>query len=388
MERCILKLIGLSRHGRAIVTGMALSLATVVPVDIVAQPVSLVSVRGVLLDKATDTPVPRALVTIRGTQHRTLSDLDGRFLIDSLEAGEYVLEVRTAFLDSLSRTVTARVTLRANSSQITIRVPRPEGAVRISEPVRSAADFDGFVSSGPQRRPVAGAEVVLPLLDLRTITDDSGRFRFTEIPGGVHIVQVRRLGMRQVLASVSASAGQRTWREFVLDPVPLLDTVSVTAAAGLRDFEEHRRLGLGKFITRAELAAQEGRRLGDILSQLGGIRILRSTTANRAWVASTRNIRGRCTETEGGPAEPARGGTKPRGICACFSQVYLDGAPLYRGGEGGLVPDVNAFLPSSVEAIEFYPGPASLPAPYSHLNASCGVLVIHTRRSLDSLSRS
>jgi hypothetical protein len=45
-----------------------------------------------------------------------------------------------------------------------------------------------------------------------------------------------------------------------------------------------------------------------------------------------------------------------------------------------MVPDLNRIAAEDLEAIEFYAGPAQTPAEYSTLDATCGVLVLHTRR--------
>jgi hypothetical protein len=43
--------------------------------------------------------------------------------------------------------------------------------------------------------------------------------------------------------------------------------------------------------------------------------------------------------------------------------------------------DINSISPSQIEAIEYYSGSADTPAKYSGLNSTCGVVVIHTRRT-------
>ncbi len=72
---------------------------------------------------------------------------------------------------------------------------------------------------------------------------------------------------------------------------------------------------------------------------------------------------------------------RARGVVAgCYARVYLDGALLNASSPAEPV-NVNEFFIGSVEAIEFYSGPAQTPNKYSRLNSTCGVLVIHTRRS-------
>lgn len=144
-----------------------------------------------------------------------------------------------------------------------------------------------------------------------------------------------------------------------LEPVAKLDSVVVAeraVIAALSTFEDHRHIGLGRFWTRKDLEAYANRTLAEVLAQTPGINTTALMRGPHAFVASSRN---------------------PGGVC--YSQVYLDQALVYRGR--GQPFDVNSLRPEQVEAIEYYAGPAELPAKYQGLNANCGVIVIWTRRS-------
>jgi hypothetical protein len=68
----------------------------------------------------------------------------------------------------------------------------------------------------------------------------------------------------------------------------------------------------------------------------------------------------------------------------CYAQVYLDDALVFSPQRGQVqqpLIDISRFATSDIEALEFYEGPAQTPARYSNLNSTCGVLVIHTRRT-------
>lgn len=62
---------------------------------------------------------------------------------------------------------------------------------------------------------------------------------------------------------------------------------------------------------------------------------------------------------------------------------YLDDLPLFTGRANTEVPDINRFLPSQVEAVEYYASAAQAQAlaRYSGLNSQCGLLGVHTRRN-------
>ena len=43
--------------------------------------------------------------------------------------------------------------------------------------------------------------------------------------------------------------------------------------------------------------------------------------------------------------------------------------------------DINTFLPSQIESIEWYENDAQVPAPYPAAEARCGLMVLHKRRN-------
>ena len=227
---------------------------------------------------------------------------------------------------------------------------------------------------------IGQAEVSLSALGKATFSDDSGRFRFIDVAAGSYEIRVRRLGYRELAESVAVGDEDLTALRLTLGKVATLSPVEVTADPGMGEFEENRRIGLGKFLTRAELQKQEHRRLADILDQVGA-RVVRSGT--HAWVGNSRGFKasGKCAFVEGRevPQQDLRSTKNPG--CGCFAQVYLDDVVLYSGEEGRVVPDINFIAVQSLEGIEFYKGASQTPPKYSRLNSQCGVLVLHTRRT-------
>lgn len=243
------------------------------------------------------------------------------------------------------------------------------------------AAFTGTVLSDVDARPIPEAQVLLPDLPRAAFTDESGSFRISNIPAGSHKVVVRRLGHQQLEMTLTFAANRTLDRRLLLSRVVTLDTVAVTATAGIRSFDEHRRMGLGQFLTRDMLAKQEGRRLAEVLSEVSGTGVVRGAAGHTAWLSSSRGGRAgaRCYDLDGQTELDSLQGKH----CACFAQVYLDNMPLFLGGQRDEVPNLNRIPISAIEAIEFYKGPAETPAKYSTLNSNCGVLVIHTRRTRD-----
>ena len=219
----------------------------------------------------------------------------------------------------------------------------------------------GVVRVDSTREPLRGAGVLLPSLERIALADSLGRFVLHQITPGTHRVVVRHLGFRPLSVYVTFT-GDTVEREFTLvHVVPRLDTVSVQRSAVIPSFEEHRAIGLGVFITRAELEPQEGRKLSEVIGQIRGIR-LEHRINGRAYVVSSRRALGR----GGGPCRPP---------------VYVNNQMIFYSRPGEEPFDINSVLVGQIEAIEFYSGPATTPARYSRLQSDCGVLVIHTRRA-------
>lgn len=251
-----------------------------------------------------------------------------------------------------------------------------ERAVDAIDLILSRSTVSGTVVRGTVLDAVNGAplpNVVISIdaISRRAGTDDKGAYRLADIPAGRHTVTVRRLGYRAEEIVLDASTSPID-RNIALSRLQVIDPVTARADRSLAAFEENRRVGLGQFLDRAALQKQEGRKLGDVVGNLRGVVLLRGP-GGQAGVMSgrgTRSIAGAtCNQLEG-----ARNGT-----CNCAPMVYLDRTLLFDGRKGD-IPDLNRLSVASIEAIEFYAGPAETPLEYSTLNSQCGVLVIHTRR--------
>jgi hypothetical protein len=249
---------------------------------------------------------------------------------------------------------------------------------------RGSGVVSGSVLADSTRIPIANALVTIEGLDRSTSTDEQGAFRFSGIRPGTYEMGVRRLGYVPYAERVILREGGNLSLEILLVRATVLDTVVTTAPAVIPSFEEHRAIGLGKFITRAELAKQEGRRLSEVIAQVQGVRIIPGKASNAAWLSSKRaqvtSISNRRTCGRGLDAEDRLRGAA---ACECYAQVYLDKHLVYRGTaiEGEPLFNLNSVPVDQIEAIEYYGGPSQTPLTYSRLNSNCGVLVIHTRRS-------
>ncbi|MDB4914749.1 MAG: hypothetical protein JWM95_2393 [Gemmatimonadetes bacterium] len=233
------------------------------------------------------------------------------------------------------------------------------------------ATFTGHVFADSTERPIADVDVMFPELHLSQRTDSAGAFHFSAIPGGTQTVAARRVGYGTLDAHIDFVAGRTIDRKIFLSRIASLDSVRVEAErVVLPEFEEHRKIGLGHFLVRSELAKQEGRKLSAVLAGLTGIRIIGGV--HDAWVASGRSS---------GQHVPTSAETRRGAKVACYAQVYLDHSLVYGGRATDALFDVNSIAPASIEAIEYYAGASQTPLRYGGLESPCGVLVIWTRNT-------
>jgi hypothetical protein len=258
-------------------------------------------------------------------------------------------------------------------ARVRIRPERPIAFVdlALSERVITGR-LTGRVLDATTGAPIPFAEIVLNSASRTTATDSAGIYHLRDLSPGKYSLTVRRIGYAAAEYDISIDAGMASRRDAALERVRTLDTVSVMSSTTITSFEENRRTGLGEFLDRAQLAKLEARRLADVVAQFNGVMVVRGGSGAAAGVVSSRgpkSMSALCSTLE----------DSRRGTCACAPAVYLDRVRIFAGGSGE-IPNINRFTVASIEAIEFYDGPAQTPAQYSTINSHCGVLVLHTRR--------
>jgi hypothetical protein len=184
------------------------------------------------------------------------------------------------------------------------------------------------VVRGESGRPIAGARIVLQPLGLAGVSSDSGAFHIAPIPPGSYTVVVRALGYQDVMADAffegrdTLTVGfdlQRGPRQ--LDPITVETEASPRVAPSLVGFEERRKAGFGRFLTRPDLA----------------------------------NL-----------------------PLACYVAVYLDGVRLWAPGQTN-PPNLDTFSIVSLEAVDVYRGPSEAPIQFQTTGSACGALLLWTR---------
>jgi hypothetical protein len=227
-------------------------------------------------------------------------------------------------------------------------------------------------------RPLPLAEVTLgtpaEAVRARARTDSSGRFAFDEVPAGAFTLGVRRVGYGEVSTPITVAPPRREERRIVLSAVQTVAAVSVTATRrdpDLLEFEDRRRMGLGTFLTRETLERREGQSLASALARSTPLR-LEQGSGSRVWIASSRS---RDIPRILDPTDALLGAPP-----VCYAHVYVDGRVVFQGLDHEPLFDANSIRAEDIEAVEYYSGPADTPARFSRLNATCGVVVIWTRR--------
>ena len=141
---------------------------------------------------------------------------------------------------------------------------------------------------------------------------------------------------------------------------------------GMRDFEDRRRLGLGKFFLPEDIEKLVTRSLASAIETLPGISILYGKGSN-AWAA-----RGRGVSTGGWKVDLADSLQGARSL-KCYTSVWVDGFQRYRGKNEEPLFNLSSVPTHDIARMEYYAGPAQAPLEYAR-DSQCGVLVIWTRR--------
>jgi hypothetical protein len=342
---------------------------------------------------------------------RARADSSGRFRVCGLPRGiEVTLRSQS---DSGSGLATRPALVRLDSTSTFVH-----SALALEAGLVVGASFGGVVVADSTDEALAGAEIVLPGLNRLAVTGANGSFRFNDVPAGLHRVTIRRPGFAPINSEIGFTENQSIDQRIVLGRAQTaLAAVTITEAPSVNSsFDENRKLGLGKFLTRAELDKQPGKPLGMVLGAIG----VASTGGQNAWLVGKRapvrltplrvsvavsatntrrdtiDTRMDCSRTVVSSVGDAcnatpddlrdvgyycpRGGEAATGIrCACYAQVYVDGRLMNR--ERPTEPfDINTVNADDIEGVEWYSSPSQTPARYSGLDSPCGVMAIWMRK--------
>lgn len=177
-----------------------------------------------------------------------------------------------------------------------------------------------------------------------------------------------------------------------LPVVPVTAKTELVRSAKLREFDRRRSNGIGRFLDEVDLEKDQYRKLSDVLRKLPGITFARAK--GMSGVSPLAEF-----------AVSSRGSSTIEHVSPIFGKncpiaIWLDGVPVYRGLDRGpssssafpskAAPpqigrideppfDINGIMTMHVAAIEFYAGPATMPAELNSTQGTCGALVIWTK---------
>jgi hypothetical protein len=244
---------------------------------------------------------------------------------------------------------------------------------------QKTATLRGIVLIDSTEIPLVGAEVTIGATRLIASSDAAGRFVLPSIPSGKQLVTVKRMGFAPITAVLDFAPGDTLVGDFLMvTATAKLKGVTVreraTATIKLVGFEERRKAGYGNFIGPERLQGIDARQTADVLQQIPGPHIFRSTNSGSAWVAGGRGVYNtgaynvdRSDRSRGAPRDQ------------CYATVYLDGSPVFSALPGELLFDINSIPASMLGAIEYYNGSSSIPEAYPQKRGTCGVLMIWTK---------
>lgn len=212
--------------------------------------------------------------------------------------------------------------------------------------------------------PLRGADVFINALSLLARTDDSGRFLLRRVQQGRFQFKVRMLGYTPGTYQIDVPVEGLDSLRFILEAQPaVLELMEVSATERQRrvwieEFHRRRARGIGTFVTREEIIAQNSSRPSDLFRTTPGVRVQRG-----------RGVRFNYTTSMDARRD-------------CPPLVWLDGqrAP-------GL--ELDDLPLTDIEGIELYSGPSTTPMQFSQSLSGgiyCGTIVVWTRPP-DSRSR-
>jgi len=248
------------------------------------------------------------------------------------------------------------------------------------------------VADAQSGSPLRGAEVFFPKEKVVYLTDSLGQARIPEIPSGEHRVRVRTLGYMASDTTIRLG-GDTVTVTFRLDrsavPVAGVTVTATEVPRALKDFEQRRKQGLGKYLTEPELARDADREFTLVASTRFPGLSMQTDTDGRPHITSTRSncgsdaqrasadnrgverIGGKPGMKDGLGSRGIDGEPQMTGSCSntlpCLVRIYLDDIEL---GEA----DAGIIRTWDLSGVEYYTS-NTVPPRYRLSGSACGVLL-------------
>lgn len=136
------------------------------------------------------------------------------------------------------------------------------------------------------------------------------------------------------------------------------DSDSTSLSPGMIGFEARRKLGVGYYLTAAQIQARHNRSFAQIVtSSFPGLDVVSDPYSNLQYLTSTRG--------QGPGALASSNGPVP-----CYVHLFVDGT--YMGDS-----EISWIDPRNLDGVEYYDG-TQIPATFVKPGAGCGALLIWT----------
>ncbi|MBA3467077.1 MAG: carboxypeptidase regulatory-like domain-containing protein [Gemmatimonadaceae bacterium] len=321
---------------------------------------------GRVVDPETLDPIARAQVSVAWTQVEVSKEVgvrrSPRMLYDSTDAnGSFRIcglpsSLRATLQATRGRAITAEVPVVLGDEPRelfarTLLLTKTDSVIKVGTGIVRGRVTLGGAAGGGSRVELVGTEIV-------AATNDRGEFSLTGVPAGTHVILARHLGYGA--ASVPVDLVGREPKRVTIDLpkyVPMMDPVFVSARRNRSldqvGFNERKRSGGGRYVTREEIERSNPTYLSDILRRVSGLKV--EYEDGREVIRSSRGTTGFSSE-------------------ACV-QYYVDDMPWQSMTPG----DVNDYVTvGEVMGIEVYTD-ATVPARYMKGGEVCTTIVVWTR---------
>ena len=207
-------------------------------------------------------------------------------------------------------------------------------------------------------KPLIGARVEAPVTGVFNLSKADGTFAIDSVPTGTQLIYVRQLGFEPVSVQVNVSSRFPAELRVTLGPITnILDPVLVTARRDYRldthGFFKRQRSGWGTFITRDEIERRRPQFITDLLTNIPGLYVVRTSSGTMLQSDRVRHVGG------------------AGGDCA---RLWVDGTEWRTVMPG----DLDAFVSArDVAGIEVY-RPGTTPAQFAGID-DCVTLVVWTQ---------
>lgn len=208
--------------------------------------------------------------------------------------------------------------------------------------------------------PVSTADVQIPALGLVSETDSLGRSVFPSVQTGLWRIAVRHVGFSPVSQTIVVGLSDSMDVFVGLSRTgTTLDTVVVRGREEypyLAEFNLRKKMGLGRFLTGAQLDSARAESAADFASRrFSGIRAVWSPGRSTVALQTRRGYRSF--------------GVRSRAVCTVL--VYIDGMQASSS-------DVANIRATDLAGIEFYSNAA--PVQYARAGSDCGVMLLWSRQ--------